>query len=469
MIHLFVLFISTVVILILLFLIWHKTRDFSFIAGVLLIYFFTILGGWFITVDLLTNNIFQKYGLSYYYLYEKMFPLALDEDYLIALIFYSLFVVIIELTVLALVRRKKRIPPVNMNPYILSYKPLIFVSFVFLSISFFIMRDFIKEAFSTGISAYALTRMTSERIPFYTIHQIFIRMALFPLSIGLAAYLSGRNGKYIIGWKNKIVIFLYLIVFLLIFSYAAILGNRNELVAAAIIGFLFYIANVRKLKKVRFLIAVICALAIIGAIGLLRGAAPSEYLKNLNFKTFINGLVAIFTTNEMFAAFMSMYGALHFNIPLVYGYSFLSLVTSIVPRDLWPTRPPDIYWHYFNHINAVPGQGYVIHHATGWYLNFSLIGIIIGAILIGFIWAKCFNRFTKLRWSKSHFLNIFTILSPWLFVSAIPSLMRGGLEGYKAVIIEHFLIPVVIIAFLTRRKKLSKENLVGPNSGTSLI
>lgn len=461
--HLIILALSTLVIFFLMFLIWVKTREISFIFGLLIVFLFTIMGGWVITIDLLFDNICSKYGFNYYYLFDKMFPVSLDGDYLMAIVFYSLFVIFIELAILIFVVGKKKNPGLGLkfSPYFFSHWRLIFFVVIFTFSSFFIMRDFLIEAISSGTSAYFLTRYSTDRIPFYTIHQIFIRMALFPLSVGIAVYLSGKRGKYFLGRSGYLIFFGYAVISSVIVAYAALLGNRNELVGAAIIGFLFYIVNVKKISKIGFLAAFIGVITAVGVIGIIRGSNPSSYLASIRPGTLANGLVSILTTNEIFAAHLSMYGALHYDIPLVYGYSFVSLVSSIVPSDLWPDRPQNIYWHYFNHINAVPGQGYVIHHATGWYLNFGLIGIIAGAVLIGWLWAKCFNNRALIRRGRYFIYNVSAILAPTLFISAIPTLMRCGLESYKAVALEHFLFPILIVVFSIKQIKGSNLKLSG--------
>lgn len=456
MIYIITLFLSTVIIFTLLFLIWIKTKDVSFIVGMMLIYLFTFLGGWFIAIDLMTDNVLKNYGLNYYYLYDKMFPVNLDIYFLATIIFYFIFISTIEITLLVFIKRRKIVPRTNFKPFYITHSFLLISAVIFVSLSIFIMRNFILDAISSEVPAYILIRTGTERIPFYTVHQILIRMALFPLAIGMAVYFCGENAKYIIGNTNRKILLFYIAVFSLLIGYTALIGNRNELVSAGIIGALFYLANAKKIKKGFLLAGVMLSITLIGTIGVLRGSSPSEYLINLNPEVFISGFLSVLTTNEMFAAYMSMYGVLYYEVPLVYGYSFLSLFLSIVPRDLWPDRLPDIYLHYFNNIDAIPGQGYVIHHATGWYLNFSIIGIILGGLLLGYIWAKLFNIFIVLKITKHHFLNIFTILSPWLFVSALPPLMRGGIEAYKAVIVEHIMIPVFIIGISTHIVKLRK-------------
>ena len=69
-----------------------------------------------------------------------------------------------------------------------------------------------------------------------------------------------------------------------------------------------------------------------------------------------------------------MYGVLAAGVEPRFGYSLYSLVCSVIPRVLWPDRPRDIYLYYSESVGAIQNQGYSLHHATGWYLNFGYPG-----------------------------------------------------------------------------------------------
>jgi hypothetical protein len=155
-------------------------------------------------------------------------------------------------------------------------------------------------------------------------------------------------------------------------------------------------------------------------------------------------------SNEAFGAHFSLYGAMHFHAPLTYGSSLVSLLASVVPRIVWPDRPGDIYAHYTASAGIPEGigeQGFTIHHATGWYLNFGLPGLFVGAVIWGWIWARCFNAYQRLEaedWT-SRWWYMCAVLAPWGFVAYIPPLIRAGLEGYKGLIIEGLLVPAIVM------------------------
>src|SRR5262249_49792084 len=92
------------------------------------------------------------------------------------------------------------------------------------------------------------------------------------------------------------------------------------------------------------------------------------------------------SSNEAFGAHFSMYGVLAAQTSPKFGYSIYSLACSVIPRVLWPDRPRDIYLYYSESVGAIQNQGYSLHHATGWYLNFGYAGVAVGAIVLGLLW-----------------------------------------------------------------------------------
>jgi hypothetical protein len=163
-----------------------------------------------------------------------------------------------------------------------------------------------------------------------------------------------------------------------------------------------------------------------------------------------------------------MYGVLATGAEPRFGYSLYSLVCSIVPRVLWPDRPRDIYLYYSESVGSIQNQGYSIHHATGWYLSFGHMGVVLGAMVMGLVWSWCLNAHQRIKSSNGLVFRIFATVSPWLFVACLPPLIRAGPEGYKGWVIEGVLIPVVTLLFSCRPKKLKKRLRWNPQFGWRL-
>jgi hypothetical protein len=229
-----------------------------------------------------------------------------------------------------------------------------------------------------------------------------------------------------------------------------ILGNKNELFSGLILGGLFYVANSRGVKWT--MIGSVAAIAIVGIalVDFLRAFPILALWEEMDWWEALQWVSEVRGSNEAFGAHFSLYGALHFHAPFTYGSSMVSLLASVVPRLLWPDRPDDIYAHYADSTGIAVGveeQGFSIHHATGWYLNFGLPGLFLGALIWGIIWARCFNAYQRIErenWT-SRWWYMFAVLAPWGFVALIPPLVRAGPEGYKGLVIEGLLIPAIVL------------------------
>jgi hypothetical protein len=209
------------------------------------------------------------------------------------------------------------------------------------------------------------------------------------------------------------------------------------------------------MKWIRVGVAALAGLWFLYAIDFFRGAPLSQLDRVIAERVEDATEVGRFVTssNESFAAHFSLYGVLAARTEPRFGYSLYSLACSLVPRILWPERPKDIYLYYSESVGAIQNQGYSLHHATGWYLNFGFSGIVIGAIVLGLLWAWCLNAHQTIRRKTGIAFRLFATIAPWVFVAGLPPLIRAGPEGYKGVIIEGVLIPVSILLFACKPKK----------------
>jgi hypothetical protein len=395
-----VLGVSTTLLVVISWILWHRTRDVSFPIGLFFIYFWTLHGGWSVVSDHLSGVTTSRYQ----YLYDKLFEMSLDDDYLTALAYYGLFASVAALTLLVRAQEPDA-SRVATRKLVISHPVVFTICAAAGAVSYFIVKDSFDVALAFNRSAYATSRDGSIGTLF-TIHQVLNRVALMPAAMGMAVALSGSDAKYITARGNKRYASGYLLVLGAMYVYCALLGNKNELFAALIAGSLFYLANAHRPRILLLLAGGVCSMTLI--------------------------------------SLLSMYGAVHFAIPLTYGSSLVSLVASVVPRALWPDRPVDIYPYYAESVHAVAGQGYNIHHATGWYLNLGLPGVVIGAVVLGTLWASLFNSFHS-RHPLGLLHRFFVVVSPSLFVAGIPNLIRSGIEGYKGLAVDFFLIPTICL------------------------
>ena len=427
---------------------WSKTHNLGFLLGIAALYFWSIHGAWAIVYDLLGGDS----GKHYHYLYDKLFPIYLDENYAWTLSLYTLFTLVA--CAIAYLNAKPRVlsrPDVESTPLVVSHPKMLLLACVSGGISYLIVRASLVEASSSGISGYHMTRLYNDSISFFTLHQILNRFALLPPAIGLAILASGPNARYIRGIPLSYALPAYVLTALVMYGFCMTLGNKNELLFSLLSGALFYVCNSPKPRIVLPTVIGLFALSGIAYIDFLRGIGLDNVWSELSFGEFANALIRISSSNESYGSHFSLYGCLEYEVPLTYGSSILSLVCSVIPRFLWPDRPPQIYEHYHNHVGAVDGQGYSIHHAAGWYLNFGIVGIFLGAIVLGLIWSWLYNNLHRVHLCRNRATQIFYSLAFFTFSAGIPNLVRAGPQAYKGVVIDAFVIPVLTVLFATQQ------------------
>ena len=127
---------------------------------------------------------------------------------------------------------------------------------------------------------------------------------------------------------------------------------------------------------------------------------------------------------------------------LSYGFGFLGVVLFAVPRAIWPQKPISSG----NAIAEVAGLSFdnVSQPLLGeFYLNFSYIGIFLGAIALGLFLRYADRLFDQ---NKGNSFGLFDILY-FQFVGCLFLILRGGLLSAYAFTVSLLLTWVTIITF----------------------
>jgi tetrahydromethanopterin S-methyltransferase subunit D len=180
-------------------------------------------------------------------------------------------------------------------------------------------------------------------------------------------------------------------------------------------------------------------------VGMLRGKTFTVAHEELSLELVTNSILAILSSTEAFAAHISMYAVIHQQLTYLYGWDFVALAASIVPRIVWPDRPADSYLYYVTGIGAAQGQGWTIAHPTSWFLNFGVIGVILGALVFGYVWVKLYNAQERSMTPISSWRRVGFFLAPLCLTAFMPSFVRAGISGYKAVVLEGLMIPIALV------------------------
>lgn len=449
--------IALLVVLALCGALWKSTKCFGFLLGVAVLYYWSLHGAWAIVTDRLEGNSQSRYQ----YLFDKLFSVYLDEHYFWTLALYLLFIVVTCLTTLFCISRRQ-LPTQNLNPIQISHARIIVVAGVAALVSFWIMHESLGSALQDGGSGYVLTRSTANDLGWFRVHQVLNRVALVPTAIGIATLFSNGKCRFLYGVIKPWMYLGYMVVLGGMFCFCVVLGNKNELALALFSGTLFYLANSTRPRIGRFVTCGFALLTCIAFVDHARRFPIDEIASNASVAELAESLTKLANSNEAFAAHMSLYGILSYEVPLTYGSSIYSFGVSLIPSILWPDRPFDIYWHYANEVKATEGQGYCIHHAAGWYLNFGTLGVVLGACLLGWLWASLYNNVVRgAKAMDATAWRIFSVVGFFTFTADLPTLIRTGPEGYKGVLVESLILPVAILTFsrLRQPKRVPRRRL----------
>jgi hypothetical protein len=443
---------ATAVIAVLAFVLFLKWRDIGVLAGIGVLYYWSLFGAWYVVIDKMGGFS----GKNYHYLEYKMFPVALDDNYLLAIALYAGFIVTVELTLLIFlpVRRERPAAPLTLR-----HSLLLWVSFMAGLASFYIIQEKMSEAWALNASAYWYTRSQTDQ--WFTLHQVLNRVALLPAAIGLASLAAGGRSRYFVNVRGKFTLAAYAVLFGGMAVFTFILGNKNEIFVALLAGLLAYAGSAPNPKLFKAAAVLAGGMWFLHSIDFFRSVPVTGLEQAVNDRLNETTEVTRFVTssNESYAAHFSMYGVLAAGVEPRFGYSLYALACSIVPRVLWPDRPRDIYLYYSESVGTIQNQGYSLHHATGWYLNFGYAGVLLGGVVLGLVWAACIGARHRLTARSGVAARVFAIVAPWLFVAYMAPLVRAGPEGYKGFAVEGVLIPLLCLSFACRTRKVRPEPL----------
>jgi hypothetical protein len=436
---------STAVIAALALALYRKRRDFGLVAGTVALYYWSLFGAWYIVID--KTGGFS--GKNYHYLELKLFPITLDGNYMLTLCLYAGFLIAAQVTLLIALSRQPERPTPRL---VLRHGPILAAGFLAGAASFYLIHDKLSLAWTLNSSAYSYTRTQTDE--WFTLHQVLNRVALFPPAIGFATLLAGNRSRYFVSVRRRYTLAAYAILFAGMGIFTFVLGNKNEVLVALLTGLLAYVASVRRPNLIKVTLVMMVGFWFLYAIDFFRAVPVAEMQDAVAERLDQATELARFMTssNEAYAAHFSLYGVLAENVEPRFGYSLYALACSVIPRMLWPARPLDIYFYYSESVGAIQNQGYSVHHATGWYLNFGIPGVVLGGVVLGMVWAYCLNAHQRIRPESGLLFRLFATVSPWLFVAYLPPLVRAGPEGYKGLVIEAFLIPVGTLALACRPK-----------------
>jgi hypothetical protein len=463
--------ICTIAIIVSLFFHFKKFKNIYIIISSVVLYYWSIAGSWFFILDRENPALGKKLGIHFHYYLDVLYPVQIDFYYFKAIILYTLFILsFIWGSYFFLKVRKPAVQklssPIHLNPVFILLPAL-----VGMAISCFSVHEEIMSSIRHFKSFYyTINADTTQR--FHTLHLASNTLMAISSYAFLGLIMSPNGNFLVLDKSSKFIYRLGIFLLALVLGYLILLGGRNYFIFGALLIFVLAYENSgtkQWLKKV--VIGGIVLIAPLFLTELTRGTPiislaiyelnkpknHSEQTQNGREDFFfdeekqekyqvsgVSTLQSLLYSNEMFVPAFSMYAVLKEDIPITNGKSLAWLVSSIIPSFVGIERPEDSYKYYIQHTRAaeVKNQGFTIHHATGWYLNFGILGTIIGGLILSMVLSIGYKKY-KSAYRKWHKLCWFSAFAGTFIF--IPRLIRSGPEGYKSIFLIAILFLMVVL------------------------
>ncbi|MCP4291931.1 MAG: hypothetical protein GY780_08865, partial [bacterium] len=241
--------------------IWQKSQNLAFPLGFFFLYYWSLSGAW----DLVSNLAGARSGKRYHYLFDKLFPVELNGDYFLTLVYYSIFLILTAFTVylvLSLDSKKFKTEMAAPRFFHVSHFRLILGSLICLGISLYLVKDQLLQAMLMNVSGYKVTAQGEHTSGLFRLHQSFNNLMVIPPAIGIPAMVSGDSGRFLRGSKGIRPLAGYSVLIFILLVYAMVMGNKHELFTGMVSGVVLYLVNLPRPRLQWF--AGISALAFLG-------------------------------------------------------------------------------------------------------------------------------------------------------------------------------------------------------------
>lgn len=413
---------------------YKKIKTLTIVFPLWAIYYWSIYGC-FEVVNLKSNG-------DFHYIELEMMHFYMDENYVLALILYGIFIIIYGLVIIRCVIQKKQgvdyISIISLegkgNKHTLKN---VFIAIILFILYFYAYKTDIIYAQEYGLSVYEVTRHSSS-LENSRMAIDFIGDTLLLICVSNIMTYSGCR-------KIAFCFILCLYAYL-----QMVMGNRSSLLIGGVICVLMYIEKngVKKLFMSKNVVWVIVGGVFISLITFLRAVKYDDMLvvlKNYSLEDIGTLLLVGQSSIEKLAAHSSMYFSLREDLDITYGSSLYYLVSSVIPGFLGIERPDNIYKYYISSIGVISNKGFTINHITAWFLNFGIIGVCLGAYVWGMIITWLYNNYYSKKTYYAYLLLVF------FSAFSIQMIRAGGPESYKGGLVLGAILPVITIKILNVR------------------
>jgi hypothetical protein len=305
-----------------------------------------------------------------------------------------------------------------------------------------------QDALTTDRSLYSVARPELEEGGTFVLYQVSMELALTGVFLGLVSQIGGNKGWLIVANRNRAIFAGNIVLLTVLFVYAVVAGSKGVMFSTAIFAFMLHLANTPRPRYLSTGIAAVTGMYIIISIDVLRYYSPTQLLGLGAIPPQLDDLTDSLTkSNEAFGAHFSMYGVLSYDVQPTYGLGVESLLRSLLPKFAQLVdRGSDLYQYYIDKVGGATAQGFSIHYATGWYLDFGIPGIAFGSILLGGALALLYNvRHPKIM-PRALLTRSLIVAVPAAFTANFPYLLRSpGIESVKGMFIDSVALPTILL------------------------
>ena len=424
--------ISFACFVILCWLTYARSRHIAALLIPALLYLYTFHG---FLISLLTNAGMLR-DVDTMFLGGAPYDVSINDQFWLALVMQGVFADVYMLVLCSLVRptasnREVREPDVVYRPM-----PLVIAGAVALGVGGLMWLQALTQAMASQQSLYLFFKEGGDLGVWYPVSRVLFDVASMSTGAAIGIILP-RLGEPEERRARLLALSGALGVAATLALIMGLLGDRATLFGGIIFGMI--VASRRRVRFGRLAAVGFVALLALNIITFVRDGAV---LGDTSGSSLLAGAVnGVLVTAEASITF-SMYAVVRFPVPTSHGMSVLFMLEALIPRFIRPERvTQDAFEYYANAVGLPPLRGWGMHFATDAYINFGILGLVIGAGILALLHGALLRQ---LR-ARPHFLFPFAGC-----LAAFPIGFRAGIPGLKTMAMG--LVIGYCLAFLARPK-----------------
>jgi len=402
------------------FILWRKSKSLPLLIVQGLVYLYTFHAYLLVYLGTKFSYVYHKierfYGYPYYPGFDSYFYLSLFYHLIFAVVFFGV------LYILCCKIWKFGEEDLDKEKYV-DFRWIVVVCSVIIIVNLFLWRnEFLGFLFNGDIS-YVLFKGAGGLYWWYVFSKLSLDLASMILFFSILVMFKMYNNFRARNIRANN--YLFTVVFLLIgvlFLFSLSVGDRLSLAIGVFFAFsLLRVDSGKRNKLLKIVMLLFVIFLIINVIRVIRTDEANKSLGDSVFERFAGYFVDLFSAGESHSTF-SLNEVMKENVESFQGGSLKHALFIFIPHFFVKERPLDGYSYFTKHSDVEEGSGFGFHYNADWYMNLEVLGILIGAILLGTIFGGVYwfsLKSEKWRFVFAGMISIFALF------------MRSGMSGYK--------------------------------------